>query len=129
MAVQLHIAFVDQNRCSGCSVKLGQSTNMIDMSMGADNGANLQAMLPKNFLDTLDFIARVHDDCFTRHEIAQNRAIALQHPDRNDFVNQFLRHRTKYTSTAKFAGTRRRGVPRLVPSLVRRVTPPLHLIR
>jgi len=101
MAVQFHITFVDQNRRSGCLVKPSQSTNMIDMSMGADNGADLQAVLPENLLDTPDFVAWVHDDCFVRYGIAQNRAIALQHSDRNDFMNQFLRHRPQYTSSVK----------------------------
>jgi len=101
MAVQFHITFVDQNGRSGRSVKPSQPTDMIDMRVCADDGANLQAVLPENFLDAPDFVAWVHDDCFVRYGIAQNRAIALQHSDRNDFMNQFLRHRPQYTSSVK----------------------------
>jgi hypothetical protein len=46
-----------------------------------------------------------------RYGIAQNRAIALQHSDRNDFVNQFLRHRFKYTSSAKLPARLPQPVP------------------
>ena len=46
----------------------------------------------QNLQDALHFIARIHDDRLVRLRIAQNRAIALQHPHWNNFVNQFFAH-------------------------------------
>src|ERR1700722_17307792 len=64
------------------------------MRMRAYDCAELQIMPAQNFEDAVHFIAGIHDDCFFSSGIAEDRAIALQHPDRDDFVDQFFRHRT-----------------------------------
>jgi len=65
---------------------------MINVRMRANNRPHAQLMLAQNLQDALDFIARVHHDRLMRFRIAQNRAIALQHPHWNNFVNQFFAH-------------------------------------
>ncbi len=74
-------------------MKSGQAAYMIDMSVRADDGADFEIMAADNFEDTFDFVAGIDHDCVARRRIAQNRAVALQQPDRQHLVNQFSSHR------------------------------------
>ena len=74
-------------------VQPGEASNVINMGMCADYGANLQFVPLQNLGDALDLVARVHNDRFVRDGVAQDRAVALQHPDGDHFVDQFLGHR------------------------------------
>lgn len=60
---------------------------MIDVRVSAHDCEYLQLVALEDFDDALDFVAGVHDDCFARFGIAENRAVALQHADGNYFVN------------------------------------------
>jgi hypothetical protein len=68
-------------------MKSGKSADMINVSVRANDAANLQAVASNDLEDEFDFIAGVHDDTFARRGIAQNRAIALQHAHGNHFVD------------------------------------------
>ncbi len=94
--VQLQITLVHKNRRAGDPVQRRQPAHMIDMRMRADNRQDLQLVTIENLDDALHLIARIDDDRFMRLRIAKNRAIALQHADGNNFVNQILRHSPKY---------------------------------
>jgi hypothetical protein len=73
-------------------MKFSKAADMVDMSVRADDGADLQPMATNDREDSFHFVARVHDDGFPCRRIAQDRAVALKHADRNYFVNEFLRH-------------------------------------
>jgi len=60
---------------------------MVDVRVGADDGQDFQFVASENFYDALDLVAGIYDDCFVRFRIAQDRTVALQHSDRNYFVN------------------------------------------
>jgi hypothetical protein len=72
-------------------VELAQATDVIDMRVRADDGFDNQAMAANQVQDARDFVARVHHERFARGRIADDRAIALQHPHRNGDVNQSVR--------------------------------------
>jgi hypothetical protein len=54
------------------------------------NGRDLQMMPLDNFQDSCGIVARIDDDRFAGPRVTDNVAIALQHADREDFVNEFL---------------------------------------
>ena len=93
-------------------MKSGKTAGVVYMRMRADYGANLQPVFAQYYGDAPNFVAGVHDDSFVRNGIAQDRAIALQNPDGNYLVDQFLFHRRQYTSKVCCAGT---GAPRRIP--------------
>jgi len=74
-------------------VKLREAAHVVDVRMRADDGAQLQIMPAQNFQDAVHFITGIHYDCLFCGGIAEDRAVALQHADRDDFVDQFFRHR------------------------------------
>ena len=65
---------------------------MINVRVRTHNRPHVQPVLAQNLQNALDLIARIHHDRIACLRIAQNRAIALQHPHRNNFVNQFFAH-------------------------------------
>jgi hypothetical protein len=54
-------------------------------------GRDLQMMPLDNFQDSAGIVAGIDDNRFAGLRVANNMAIALQHSDRKDFVNEFLR--------------------------------------
>ncbi len=75
---------------------------MIDVGMRADDGARFQTMPPQNLQNAINFIAGIDDEGFARFRIAEDRAIALQETDRDDFVDELLggHHRRVYRGIA-----------------------------
>jgi hypothetical protein len=93
MAVQTHVRLMDKHRGARYLVQSGEAADVVNMRMRADDGVNLQFVLAQYLRNALDFIAGVHNDRLTGRGIAQDRAIALQHPDGDHFMDQFLCHR------------------------------------
>ena len=92
MPVQLQIRLVDQHGGFRRGMQQREASHVINVRVCAHNRPHVQLLLAQNLQDALDFVAGIHDDRITRLRIAQDRAIALQHPYRNNFVNQFFAH-------------------------------------
>src|SRR5271170_4871484 len=65
---------------------------MVNVRVGADNRTHRETVTLEPFEDALDLVARIDHQRLARLRIAQNRAVALQHADRKDLVNQFASH-------------------------------------
>jgi hypothetical protein len=64
---------------------------VVDVSVSADDGFDGQLVTAEQFEDARDLVARIDHQRFTGDGIADDRAIALQHPDRNGDVDESLR--------------------------------------
>lgn len=95
--VQLEIVGMQNHRCAGGAAKFGEAPNVVDVRVRADDGSNFQFVAFENFDDALDFISGIDDQRFTRLRIANDRAVALEHPYRKDFVDQVLAHLNEYS--------------------------------
>jgi ketose-bisphosphate aldolase len=80
-----------------------EASHVINVRVRANNRPHIQLVLAQNLQDALDFVARVHHDRIARLRIAQDRAIALEHPYRNNFVDQVFAH-TKSIATLSVTG-------------------------
>src|SRR3984957_20306380 len=60
---------------------------MVDMPMRNHDPLHLQRMFREQQQDLIDVVPRVNHDRLMRLLIAENRTIALQHPDRQNLVN------------------------------------------
>src|SRR5882672_12594266 len=76
-----------------------QSDDVIDVRVRNHDGRDFQMIPLDNFQDSAGIVPRIDDDRFKRFWITDNVAIALQHANRKDFVNEFLgfRHTLQYT--------------------------------
>lgn len=92
MTIEVEIFLVNQHGRSGRLMQARKAPYMIYMRVRADDGADAELMAREDFEDSVDLIARVEYDCFARLPIAQNRAVALQKANREDLVDQPLRH-------------------------------------
>jgi hypothetical protein len=100
MAVEVEVRFVNQDGSSGGAVERGESSDVVDVRMSANDGANFQVVPFKDAENALDIVSRVDHDSFVRDRVAQNRTVALQHAYRYYFVNEVRGHRDpKYSST------------------------------
>ena len=66
----------------------GKTAHMVDVSVGADDGADFQIVAAQDFEDAIDFVARIDHDGIAGCRIAQNRAVALKHSHGKDGVDQ-----------------------------------------
>jgi hypothetical protein len=63
---------------------------VVNVRVRADDGLHREAPPAEQFENARNFIAGIHHECFVRHGVPNDRAIALQHPDGNGDVNQTL---------------------------------------
>ena len=91
-AVQREIGLVDHDGRSGGAVERGESADVVDMSVSADDGADLEFVAANDFQDAIDLVARIDHYGVAGGWITENRAVALQQADRNHFVNEFFEH-------------------------------------
>src|ERR1700688_3441337 len=73
---------------TGRFLHTAQSDHMIDVRMRHHDCCNFQMMSLDHFQDTRRVVARIDDDCFAGLWISDDMAIALQHADGKDFVNE-----------------------------------------
>ncbi len=66
-----------------------KSDDVVDMRVRNRDGGDFQMMPVNYFQDSGGIVARVDDDCFAGLRVADDVAIALQHADRENFVNEF----------------------------------------
>jgi hypothetical protein len=88
--VQIQIVGMYVDRRSGCFVHAAQSNHMVDVRVRNDNGSDFQLVPFDHFQNPRCIIARIDDDCFSGLGIAQNVTVALQHANRQDFMDEFL---------------------------------------
>ncbi len=81
-----------------------QTDDMIDVSVRDHDGRDFQMMTLDNFQDSDSIVAGIDDDCFARLQVADNVAIALEHADWKDFVNEFRAfwHENQYITGERF---------------------------
>jgi hypothetical protein len=60
---------------------------MINMGMRDDNLLYLEFMPPKNGENVVNVVPRIDDHGLVRSLVPNNRAVALEWPDREDFVD------------------------------------------
>ena len=89
------VGFVNQNGCFGGAAQRGERSHVIDVRVGAEDGAYMKSVALDHIQYPLRLLTRINDDCLARLRVAQNRAIALQHSNRNDFVNKAIPHHAK----------------------------------
>lgn len=85
MTVEIEIRFVKQHGRFGRAMESCKPAYMVNVSVRADDGTDIQTMPPQNFEYRFDVVARIHNDCVSGASIAQNRAVALKHSHRDYF--------------------------------------------
>jgi tRNA-modifying protein YgfZ len=101
MAVEFQIVLMNQDRRACGAMQRGEAADVVNMRVRADDRANFQIMAAESFEDALGLVARVHNDGFARYRIAENRAVAFQQADGNDFVDEVCGHEPHYNRTNK----------------------------
>src|SRR5882757_7452446 len=71
-------------------MELAQAPNVIDVCVRADDDFYNKLVAPDQVQDARDFVAGVDHQRFARVRIADDRAVALQHPYRNGDVDQSI---------------------------------------
>ncbi len=87
MVVEFLIVLVHQHRRAGGGFELRGAADVIDMGVGDDDRLHAQRMLLQNRENVVDVVAGVDHQRFARLLVAEDRAIALQHANGQDFVD------------------------------------------
>jgi hypothetical protein len=85
--IEREIGAVHQYGRAGRLRETSEAADVVDVSVRADDGADLEVIARENRFDALDFVAGVDDERFAGFGVAQYVAIALKHTDRQGFVN------------------------------------------
>jgi hypothetical protein len=81
------VVLVKQDGRAGGGAKLHRAPYVVDVGMGDDDLLDLQVMLADKRENVFNVIAGVDDHRFARGFVADDRAVALQRPDGEDFVD------------------------------------------
>lgn len=84
---QRDIVFVHIDGGAGSGAQPGRAADVVDMGMRNDDAAHLQSVPFQDGFDALDFVAGIDHEGAARLLVAQNRAVALQSPHGQNFVN------------------------------------------
>jgi hypothetical protein len=90
--IERQIVAMHQNRSARVLAKFAEAANVVDVSMSADDSFDSQPMAAEEFKDAGDFVARIDHKRFTGDGVTDDRAIALEHSDRNGDVDESLRN-------------------------------------
>jgi hypothetical protein len=94
MLVERQIGFVDEDGRAGGLVEGGEAANVVDVSVGADDGADFESVPVEDLKDGVGVVAGIHDDGFAGAGVAQDGAIAVEEADAEDFVDESVeRHK------------------------------------
>lgn len=72
VAVQLEIALVNQDRCSGRVMKASEAAHVVDVGVRAEDRADVELVLLDDGQDAINFVARVNDDGLAGMRVAQD---------------------------------------------------------
>ena len=81
------VVLVEQDGRAGGGAEFHGSADVVDVSVGDDDLFDLEIMLADQGEDVIDIIARIDDHSFVSDLVADDRAVALQRADGEDFVD------------------------------------------
>ncbi len=81
------IILVEQDGSAGGSTEFHSSADVVDVGVGDDDLFDLETMLAHHGEDVIDLIAWVNDHSFVSGLVSDDRAVALQRADGEDFVD------------------------------------------
>jgi hypothetical protein len=76
----------------GGFMKAGKATNVVNVSMRAEDGADCKAARAEEIQDAIYFVAGIDDDGVAGFAVTQDRTVALEQSDGKNFVDEALRH-------------------------------------
>src|SRR5438477_11218980 len=79
-------------------MKSAQAADMIDVRVRGDSSFHNQPVASDQVQDARDFVTRIDHQSFASGGIANDRAIAMQHPYRDGDVNQSVSNGTECAS-------------------------------
>src|SRR5579871_318392 len=85
--IQLLVFGVHIDRSPRGGLELRRAANVIDVRMSDHDGLHGKLVPRKHRKNFIDLVARVDDDSLTRPFVAKDRAVALQHSNRENLVN------------------------------------------
>src|SRR5439155_3536722 len=88
--IQRQIAFVHQDLRAGSLLEFLDAAHVVDVGVRGDDVFGAQVVPDEDFLDALDIVAGVDHHGVSRGFVADNRAVALEHSDRDDFVDHSI---------------------------------------
>jgi hypothetical protein len=88
--IERHVISVHHDRRAGILMQLAQAADVVDVRVRADDHLYDQLVTAEKVQDAIDFVAGVDHQRFARGRIADDRAIALQHPHGNGDVDQSI---------------------------------------
>lgn len=88
--IERNIVAMHQNGSAGVVVEFLQAADVVNVSVGADDGFDGEFMAAEQIHDAVNFVAGIENNGFTRNGIADDGAVALQQPDGNGEVQQSL---------------------------------------
>ena len=94
-------------------MKFTQAADVIDVRVCANDGFDDEAMTSDEVENTRDLVTRVNDQSFTRGRVTDNRAVTLQHADRDGDVDQSVVRRVERTRAVKHSVDYSIGVQRV----------------
>ena len=88
--IKRQIVAVHQHGGARVLMQLAQAADVVDVRVRADDHLYDQLVTAEKVQDAIDFVAGVDHQRFARDRIADDRAIALQHPHGNGDVDQSI---------------------------------------
>jgi len=89
--IKRQVIAMHQDGCAGVLPQLAETADVIDVGMSADDGLDRKAVPTQQFQNAGHLVAGVNHQGFSSKRISNDRAIALQHADRNGDVDESLR--------------------------------------
>src|ERR1700731_3344388 len=123
--IERQVVAVHQHGSARVLMKFAQSADVIDVRVRADDGLDGELMTAEKVQDAIYFVAGVHHERFARHRIADDRAIALQHPHGDGDMDQSLRRGIEDRSAVAHGGSipsEMKGFAAGAPSLPRTIS-------
>jgi hypothetical protein len=81
------VIFVHIDGRAGGLLQLRGAADVIDMCVRDDDGFDAQRVAPEDFQDLGDVVAGIDNDGCVRLLVAEDGAVALEHSDRQNFMN------------------------------------------
>src|SRR5579872_1908845 len=98
------VVLIQKDWGAGGRTQLHRSAHVVDVSMRDHDLLDLEVMFGDNGNDIFDVIARIDHHRFARGVISDDRAVALQRPNRENFVDHYFCCAGPGFAGADFAG-------------------------
>lgn len=90
--VERHVGFVEQRFRARHMPKLGESSDVVDMTVRRHDRGDGEAAAIERLADPFHFVARIDDDRLSRFGVTENDAVTLQGADRKRLEDGLLMH-------------------------------------